>query len=169
MCCRASSSLDDRTLCEWLDSEEGNDLRLQVLESLRESSIPELKVLAVTTLLWCSRVQASSRADPPSTGQFLGCYAHFWDFCRLLHGLRIKNPQLALETMAVSIKMVLGENCQPAVLHVLEDAIVREPQAWSAWFADRYWCCSLHHQLEHSAALCTATMSVNPPAGCGCD
>lgn len=180
VCGRASSSLDDRTLCEWLDSKDGNDLRPQVLKSLLESSIPELKVLAVTTLLCCSRVQASSRAvsssaDFPSTDlpgtepRFLGCRTHFWDFHRLLHGLPIKNPQLALETMAVSIEKVFGKNCQPAVFQFLEDAIVREPQAWSDWFADRYWCCSLHHQLKHSDALRMATESANPPAGCGCN
>jgi hypothetical protein len=33
-------------------SGQGNDVRLQILEILRESYIPELKVLAVTTLLW---------------------------------------------------------------------------------------------------------------------
>jgi hypothetical protein len=72
------------------------------------------------------QVQASSSADssstyspstdpPGSEPRFLGCRTHFWDFCWLLEGFPIKNPQLALETMAVSIEKVFGKNCHPAV------------------------------------------------------
>jgi hypothetical protein len=44
-----------------------------------------------------------------------------------LDGFPIKNPQLALETIAISIKNVLRKNCYLAVLHFFEDTIIRKP------------------------------------------
>jgi hypothetical protein len=148
VCCRASWSTGDQRLREWLESEEGKGFYQQTLASIRESRIPELKVLAVATWLWCSRFDSHTTSDssPP------GYLADFRGFDQLLRGSPVGNLQGVLETMALSIKRVFGKKCHPAILCHLQDAIVREPPVWSDKLSDLYWCYSLHGQLEHSVA-----------------
>lgn len=146
VCCLASQPANDERLRAWLESEEGNCFYQQSLVNIRESRTLELKALVITALLWRSRL-----FDPqPDGDSVLDNGSYLSDFNKLLHAKPVRNPQLVLETMACSIRRVVSEACNSAVLEYLDAAA--EPQTtWSDIWLDQYW---FHSQYcQHTDAL----------------